>query len=186
MAGDLGCVYLVTCLPTGKRYVGMTQRDATGKLRWVAHLELASSGYRGLLHRAIRKYGKDNFRLEVLAVRKTLKSLQKSERFFIKKLDTLAPRGFNCTEGGLGGRAVLSARKKIGKASAGRWKTKEFRNRMLPVLQRNNLESKSPERREQARSRRLGRKHTKETKAKISRANKRRWKLGGDLRNKWN
>src|SRR5216684_301529 len=57
----MGCVYLLTCLPTGKYYVGKTVK--TVRVRWQEHVADVKRGHRGCpyLHAAIRKYGPENF-----------------------------------------------------------------------------------------------------------------------------
>jgi hypothetical protein len=59
-----GCIYLLRNLINGKGYVGKSiQKD----IRWNVHRKAAFSGRSTLaIHRAIRKYGWNNFSAEVV------------------------------------------------------------------------------------------------------------------------
>lgn len=62
-----GCIYLITCLVNGKKYVGQ-YRKPDPKGRWAAHLRNATKGASTILHNAIRLYGKENFKIDTLCV----------------------------------------------------------------------------------------------------------------------
>lgn len=100
-----GRIYCITCLPTGKLYFGQTVKPI--EKRWKHHIKYAQSGCQYKLHRAIRKYGVENFTVEeVMWVeaddRQVLNSkLDFLERFFIKRFNTRYD-GFNMTDGGEG------------------------------------------------------------------------------------
>lgn len=102
---SVGHIYCVTCLLTGKLYFGQTVKPI--EKRWKHHIKYAQSGCQYKLHRAIRKYGVENFTVEeVMWVeaddRQVLNSkLDFLERFFIKRFNTRYD-GFNMTDGGEG------------------------------------------------------------------------------------
>jgi len=52
------------------------------------------------LSKAIKKYGKTNFIYEILEKVNSIKELEEREKFWIKKLKTLAPKGYNMLPGG--------------------------------------------------------------------------------------
>ena len=56
-----------------------------------------------LLHQAIKKYGIENFRKEIICEAETLDELNKLEIHWIKELNTITPRGYNIAHGGEGG-----------------------------------------------------------------------------------
>lgn len=58
---DYRFIYMTHNLVNGKRYIGKRKYDAAG--RWVDYL---GSGV--LLSRAIQKYGKENFRREIIDI----------------------------------------------------------------------------------------------------------------------
>lgn len=62
-----GCIYLITCLVNGKKYVGQYKKS-NPKGRWTVHLRNAKDGAPYALHGAIRLYGKENFKIEVLCI----------------------------------------------------------------------------------------------------------------------
>ena len=107
-----GYLYCVTCLPTGKLYFGQTTISVLR--RWHQHLRFAAQHrdeYK--FHRAIRKYGEDNFVVElVIQVNASTKELLKAkldflECHFIQRYDTKR-NGYNSTDGGDKINATLS------------------------------------------------------------------------------
>jgi len=91
-------IYCVTNERNGKRYVGKTVSSLS--IRWSQHKSSARYGRRCALHAAIRKYGAEVFRLEVLAECSTLADLDRMEMEFIARLETRTPKGYNLTSGG--------------------------------------------------------------------------------------
>lgn len=83
-----------------KVYVGITERSVSR--RWYEHTEVANSCGK-FLHKAIKKHGKENFELIVLAScigdRNDLLDLEKK---LIKQYNSFAPSGYNLTTGGDG------------------------------------------------------------------------------------
>ena len=94
-------VYLVENCSNGKVYVGKHQ-GANPFQRWDDHVLDARKGSHLPFHRAIRKYGEDNFLLSVVAETDSAHELNELEKFFIKFWGGLGPNGYNCTEGGDG------------------------------------------------------------------------------------
>jgi group I intron endonuclease len=123
-------VYLVTNLVNGKQYIGQTYR--TIKRRWNEHVWDAYRGEASYFHRAIKKHGKDSFKTEILQTCTSKAELDKQEKFYINKLKTLKPKGYNLA---LGGSSVMQGRKmskksreKMSKASLGKPKSKTHRD----------------------------------------------------------
>ena len=100
-----GRIYCVTCLPTGKLYFGQTVKSIYS--RFNLHLICARKGSHYKFHRAIRKYGVENFTVEeVMWVEAPTKQALKAkldflEIHFIQKFDTRR-NGYNSTDGGEG------------------------------------------------------------------------------------
>ena len=88
-------VYLVTNKVNGKQYVGQTIRPLLE--RWRDHCRLDKGNY---FHRAIQKYGSDNFEIRVIDTATSGEELDEKEIYWIKKLDTLVPHGYNIKPGG--------------------------------------------------------------------------------------
>lgn len=89
-------IYLITNNLNGKQYVGLTTR--TSEERFREHLKGDS-----YIDRAIRKYGKENFSLEVLCRPRTIDSLKKQEDYWATKLNTYYPNGYNIAKCGSAG-----------------------------------------------------------------------------------
>ncbi len=120
---SVGHIYCVTCLPTGKLYFGQTVTPIGD--RWVRHLSSSKKGSNHKFHRAIRKYGAENFIIkEVLSVSAPTKEILKKkldyvEMRLIKRFNTKID-GYNSTDGGDKGTVGLKmseeAKKKISEA----------------------------------------------------------------------
>lgn len=92
-----GIIYKITNQLNGKPYVGQTTRSIEERFKeHVSHNQY-------LIGRAIRKYGKENFSIEVLEECETFEQLNERERYWITCLDCIAPKGYNLTDGGEGG-----------------------------------------------------------------------------------
>lgn len=89
-------IYCIQNTVNGKEYVGMS---INLKQRLQAHLAMQYD--RKPLYRAMKKYGIDKFQVKLLQVN-PWDSLGKLEADHIKLRNTLAPNGYNCTEGGEG------------------------------------------------------------------------------------
>src|SRR5262249_28878353 len=84
---DMGCLYKLTS-PSGKSYIGITIK--TFEERWAKHIEHAmGKRANGALYAALRKYGPDAFRHEVLAECDDWSRLCKMEIQAIKEHGTL-------------------------------------------------------------------------------------------------
>lgn len=83
-------------------YVGSTEREL--KVRWQKHLVKVNEGSLCTLHKAIRKYGKDNFDIRMIEEYPTKEAMFAGEVGWIAYLDTYkSPYGYNDTIGGEGG-----------------------------------------------------------------------------------
>lgn len=108
----MGIIYRITNLINGKQYIGKTINTITE--RWNKHCYEAftpqNKGYNFLIHKAIRKYGKDNFIIEEIYSCED-SELNEKEQDFIQKYNTLLPNGYNMTLGGEG--SIKISREKI-------------------------------------------------------------------------
>lgn len=106
-----GYIYIVTNLKNDKKYIGQTMR--TIQNRWEQHVMLVtqkSKINKNSLLSAIMDFGHENFKIEQVAVAATYAELNLLERYWIKKLNTIAPNGYNLNRGGSGiitGQSVL-------------------------------------------------------------------------------
>ena len=88
-------LYKITNLINGKIYIGQTIHP---EKRWWEHCNRAKLQYdKYPIHLAIHKYGKENFKFEIL---EWTDDYDNRERELIKKFDSLSPNGYNIIEGG--------------------------------------------------------------------------------------
>lgn len=99
--------YLLTNKTSNKKYVGITS-CWLGK-RVARHIKDAERASLTLLHRAIRKYGIENFSKEILVKAKNYQELREIEKNKIAELKThYTEGGYNLTFGGDGGNTLLN------------------------------------------------------------------------------
>jgi len=166
-------IYKITNKINNKVYIGKTKRSV--RRRWYEHCYNAMNNYgkykNSLLYKAIRKYGVQNFTIEI--IEENIESEEKAnerERYWIKKFNSNDERyGYNWTAGGDGGVGLFGEKNpmygkrredliKLNKSRKGKKLTKEHRLNI-------------------GKSRR-GKKHSAETKLKMSLIRKKAWERG--------
>lgn len=114
-------IYVIVCSRSNKKYVGKTSQKVSQ--RFNAHIsEALRESTNTYFHRAIRKYGPESFAFEILEELLTESEAYLKEKYWIQKLNTLAPQGYNSNSGGKGGmfNPSLEVRLKLSKAALGR------------------------------------------------------------------
>ena len=99
-----GIIYKITQVSTGKMYVGLTVMGIDK--RWENHLQQAVDERiksDKSLHNAIREAGSKDFLIEQIDMGQTKSDLEGKEIYWIEKLGTLHPAGFNLNKGGSSG-----------------------------------------------------------------------------------
>lgn len=94
-------IYRLFNKATGKSYIGQTVRPLKVRVYW--HKYSAKKGHTSYIHRSIDKHGIGAFECEQIDTAESKKDLNEKEKYWIKKLNTLAPAGYNFTPGGTGG-----------------------------------------------------------------------------------
>lgn len=157
-----GVIYKITNLINDKCYVGQTI-DLKERIR--KHKKNKKS----VLGQAIQKYGWENFSVEVLESNIPRDMLDEREIFYIAENDCIAPNGYNLTAGG-NSRKVLSeeARKKISIATRATM-TPEICAFLSAI---NKGKTLSEEHKVKIGKACTGRKHTEDSKKKMSQAQK--------------
>ena len=90
------CVYIHTS-PSNKKYVGITGQKPPEK-RWDEGRGYSHNAY---FSSAIKKYGWDNFKHEIIAEDLTASEAEEMERSLIQKYNTMNRKyGYNLTSGG--------------------------------------------------------------------------------------
>jgi group I intron endonuclease len=135
---QMGFIYIVTCDRSDKAYIGQTINPI--RERWRGHRAAArlleprqdvGPGDREGLHEAMARLGLDAFAIEELRV-VPLHELDDEEIYWIAELKTLAPEGYNLTEGGSRGFSCPHTAEARAKISASRQANiDELRNEKL-------------------------------------------------------
>ena len=85
-------VYKITCLINNKIYIGQTYETLTQRFK--RHIQCAKSNIDTKFYRAIRKYGEQNFKIELLEKCNNPIDLNEREFYWINKLDAVN-NGYN-------------------------------------------------------------------------------------------
>lgn len=110
-------VYKITNKINGRSYVGITRHDAIFRIR--NHFSVKRSGA-PLLKKAMLKHGIKNFEWSVIDIASSIDELCKKEVLWIKKLKTMAPRGYNILPGGYtNGKAIEKLKRRIVRVDTG-------------------------------------------------------------------
>ena len=188
--------------PSGKSYIGRTR--STAEQRFRQHIQDTRKGGSRPVHNAIRKYGRDSVRIEILAQGISWEESAIAEVEWVARLGTVKPGGYNLTKGGEGvsdptgevgakisralrGRKVPeSVRVKMARANrdpekrgrlAASLRTPESRQRMAESIRQR---FRNPEQRRQMAESQRGRKATEATRQKMSTSQKRAWQKRKD------
>jgi group I intron endonuclease len=91
-----GCIYKITNLVNNKVYIGQSTRVSRV-------IERKYKGSGKVIHLAIKKYGWENFKVEILEYAENQNELNDKEPAYIKHYNSLAPNGYNIKKGGAQG-----------------------------------------------------------------------------------
>lgn len=129
-----GIVYKITNKINGKIYIGITTKTLEKRrqqhIRWCKH-----KMRKYIIHKAINKYGTDNFLLEIIDNFNGNKDACEREVKYVSSYNSFIPNGYNMT---LGGEGVLGhkhqqtdeTKKKISLSMKGIKKSEEAKNHM--------------------------------------------------------
>lgn len=104
-------IYLITNKINGKKYVGQTTQGL--EQRWRRHCWDCTADKSNMpVSKAIKKYGKENFAIEILDNCTSLEELNAKEKYYAQELKTFSPNGYNLRAGnGLGSMTDETKRK---------------------------------------------------------------------------
>lgn len=123
---SMGSIYCITCIPTGKKYVGLTRQNPNA--RWAQHVCDAGRYNECVkLGRAINKYGRDNFSREILET-VPFENLNEREIYWIARLNSV-DEGLNCERGGKSIPLSEETKRKLSLAMTGRRDSLETRRK---------------------------------------------------------
>jgi group I intron endonuclease len=131
---DTGSIYIITNNENGKKYVGQTWYDV--EYRFNKHKKQKKCVK---LARAMKKYGVDKFSVMSVDNAKTQEELDLLERFYIEKFNTVK-FGYNCTNGGLGGKLQPESIEKIRAAHLGKKLSEETKKKISINNKAGNLD----------------------------------------------
>lgn len=92
-------IYVITNKINNKKYVG---QSIDVEKRWSEHKYNSKRNTTIYLYNSMKKYGIDNFTLEVIEENIPLQMIDSRESYWIEKLNTYRPEGYNLTLGGEG------------------------------------------------------------------------------------
>lgn len=98
-----GIIYMHTNKLNGKKYIGQTTKTLNARLK--EHLKEMIKGSNLPFHRALKKYGIENFVSEIIDTANNQKELNEKEIKWIAHFNTYKGKGYNCTIGGEGYKA---------------------------------------------------------------------------------
>lgn len=91
-------IYMIENTINGKKYIGQTIQQVKTRFNW--HYNNPGSP---MIHNALQKYGRDRFKITILCKYTSKEELDKMEKYYIKKYNTMDRSiGYNRSEGGDG------------------------------------------------------------------------------------
>lgn len=125
-------VYKITNKITNKIYIGITNQGSGARYRH--HWYEARTGESAPIHRSMKKYGEENFTLEIIDFADTYEELKEKEKYYIKLYNSMDRAiGYNLTEGGDGTFGRLHSeetKEKIRQKAIGRKASEETKKKM--------------------------------------------------------
>lgn len=173
-------IYKITNKINSKTYIGQTVQPLN--IRWGQHKN-SSSGCRAL-KMAIKKYGSENFQIEILEECSSLKELNQREERLIKSFNSLAPNGYNLLSGGLNKRHSRESRELIGSYHKGKEVSDKTKEKLRRISSGKRHSEETKEKCRQANKKRVykkGFKHNPTTRKKMSQAAQKRPVIGKNL-----
>lgn len=185
MENHYNCIYMYINKINGKRYVGQA---VNFKKRHQKHISSSYNkkekySYNYLFHRAIRKYGIENFKIQILAENiPTQEKMNDYEIFFIKRYNTLVnnKKGYNVASGGSNGNSFAGKteeemneiKRKISEALKGKKCSEETKQKLSEAKKGENHPNYSKHLSEETKQKiseaHKGKKYSESTKQKIS------------------
>ena len=169
-----GIIYKVTNLINGKVYIGLTTRLL--RERFASHLCVSLSNKKDIhckFHNAIRKYGKENFKIEQIDSADSKEELDKKEIYWISYYNSIE-NGYNMKEGGFRGvgyKHSKETRQKISDMNRKRVYSEQARKNMSIAQKKVKHHPASEETKKKMSETRKGHITTQETRNKISKSN---------------
>jgi group I intron endonuclease len=156
-------IYKITNTVNGKIYIGQTRNSI--QTRWLQHVA-ESKRSTSALASAIKKYGRDSFKIEELETCTSLEELNTLEKTLIREYESLSPKGYNLREGGDQPRLSSESIEKIRKSMLGKKPSPENARRLGDYSRGKKQSAEHVSKRFKSRD---GWKHSDKSKEKIAR-----------------
>lgn len=125
-----GVIYKISNSVNDKVYYGQTTMNPPEK-RWYFHKKAGTADKcPSVIYRAMRLYGIDKFRFDVVHECETKEELDSKEIELIKTYNTLVPNGYNLEEGGAIGKPCEESKLKMRNSHLGKKATAETKEKM--------------------------------------------------------
>lgn len=187
-----GIIYKATNLINGKVYIGQTTNSLDQRIK--QHFSKKDDGT--YFHNALKKYGQDGFKWDVIDQADNENDLSEKEIYWISYYESFSDKnkGYNSTSGGETSKSVSEGvrlkisiknkgkviteehKEKLRQAFTGRYVSNETREKISKAVQgdKNGMFGRkhTEEEKENLRKKSSGRQHTQESKDKIGKAHK--------------
>jgi group I intron endonuclease len=130
MLNKYGIIYKITNLINSKVYIGQTKKEL--QKRWSGHCNKNGCVH---LYAAIKKYGKDNFKIEQIDIAVDKKNLDNKEIFWINYYNSTDKlKGYNLTYGGQSGKKCEDVKIRMSKSKLGKKLSDETKSKISSKL----------------------------------------------------
>jgi group I intron endonuclease len=123
----INSIYKITNKINNKIYIGQTWLNISQ--RFNQHKQ-DSKRLSYPIHKAIRKYGINNFTIEIITITHTQQCANFWEDYFIKSYKSIGKNGYNAKEGGSSGKLSEETKKKMALTKIGIPRSQETKNRI--------------------------------------------------------
>lgn len=124
-------IYKITNNVNQKIYIGQTIHSI--KTRWSGHCR-SKPERSGIMSAAIKKYGKENFKIEEVDSANTLEELNQKEIFWICHYNSLSPNGYNLNPGGNSSPMHPDTKKKLSEINRGKRHSEETKRKISELI----------------------------------------------------
>tara|TARA_R110002050_G_scaffold212773_1_gene348935 strand:- start:20 stop:622 length:603 start_codon:yes stop_codon:yes gene_type:complete len=164
-------IYKTTNLLNTKIYIGLNRSPVSETKNYLG------SGV--AFKKAFKKYGRENFKKEILEECNSITELDNKERYWISYFNATGTNGYNITKGGYGNTKGMKgknhsdeAKEKIRQANLGKVLSSEIKEKISESNKGKQYNQWSKESRNKLAESKKGHKHSEETKTKMSNAHK--------------
>jgi group I intron endonuclease len=122
-------IYKITNTINNKIYIGQTIQSL--EKRWKRHTWLSTLNRNAMaITNALRKYGVENFKIEIIYTATNIDELNEKEIEFINEYNSLSPNGYNLTSGGKNSPKSEEIKMKISLSTKGKYVSTETRKKL--------------------------------------------------------